>query len=52
MNEGKIEYPKCKYHATLEPALVNSAEEEVALGDGWEDTPAAFVGKPKALKRG
>lgn len=38
-----VEYPKAKYHATKEPALVNNAEEEVALGDGWENTPAAFL---------
>jgi|SRR5579872_376312 len=34
------EYPKYKYHATLAPVLVNSEDEEIMLGDGWEDSPA------------
>jgi len=35
-------YPSFRYHATEEPKIVNSPEEEKELGKGWEDSPAAF----------
>lgn len=35
------EFPKWKYHDANPPTLVNSADEEAALGDGWRDTPDA-----------
>src|SRR3989304_2049851 len=36
------EFPKVKYHATKDPVTVANAEEERKLGEGWENTPAAF----------
>ena len=36
------EYPKCKYHWNGKTATVKDADEEVALGGGWADSPAAF----------
>jgi hypothetical protein len=36
------EYPKAKYHWTGKTATVKSFDEEVALGGGWADNPAAF----------
>ena len=41
----KIEYPKWKYHATEQPVVVESAEQEEALGKEWADSPAAFEKK-------
>lgn len=35
-----IEYPKYKYHAELDPEIVHDEDQELALGDGWEDSPA------------
>lgn len=35
-------YPTWKYHATAGALLVQSLEEEEALGAGWADSPAAF----------
>jgi hypothetical protein len=32
-------YPSWRYHRTLEPKLIQSADEEM---EGWEDTPAKF----------
>lgn len=32
------------YHATEAPRLIERQEQEDTLGDGWADTPAAFVG--------
>jgi hypothetical protein len=32
-------YPKWKYHLTLEACVVNSRDEEKALGAGWADRP-------------
>lgn len=34
-----IEFPKWKYHAFEIPVVVQSAQEEEALGEGWSDTP-------------
>lgn len=38
----KTHYPKWRYHRTLQARIVESEEEDKALGKGWEDTPAAF----------
>lgn len=35
-------YPKFKYHKTLDAIVVNSADEEASLSEGWADSPAAF----------
>ena len=37
-----VEYPRWKYHWAKEPRIVQSPEDEAALGGGWADTPAAF----------
>lgn len=36
---GYHPYPRWKYHATKPARIVESAEEEVALGDDWHNTP-------------
>jgi hypothetical protein len=41
MSEDK-NYPKWKYHATKDPVVVQSKEEEKALGKGWTESPADF----------
>jgi hypothetical protein len=33
------EYPRCRYHATLPPRIVDNPIEDLALGDGWFDSP-------------
>lgn len=35
-------FPRWRYHKTLAGRIVKSAEENEALGEGWEDSPAAF----------
>jgi hypothetical protein len=35
------EFPKYKYHRTETERIVQNREEELALGDGWENTPPA-----------
>ncbi len=35
-------YPSCRYHRDKKPVMVNNAEEDEALGPGWEDSPAKF----------
>jgi hypothetical protein len=35
------EFPKYKYHRTEPERIVQNREEELALGDGWENTPPA-----------
>ncbi len=37
------EYPKWKHHATKESCVVNSADEEKALGAGWVSSKAALA---------
>lgn len=37
-----IEYPKWLYHAELPAVVVETPDEHAALGEGWEDSPAAF----------
>jgi hypothetical protein len=39
-----IEYPTWRYHATEEPCVVHSADEDAKLGQGWHDAPV----EPKA----
>jgi hypothetical protein len=41
-------YPTWRYHSTLAPVIVLSAEEDAQLGSGWADTPAAFEAKVDA----
>jgi hypothetical protein len=41
------EFPKWKYHPTLNARIVQNAEEEKALGKGWCNTPNDF---PKPSK--
>lgn len=36
-------FPSVRYNRTSEPVTVNSQEEVDALGEGWADTPAAFL---------
>lgn len=37
-------YPACRYKAGLKPMIVNNqAEDELALGDGWQKTPIQQV---------
>ena len=36
------QYPKWRYHRVSAPTIVQNAKEDEALGEGWEDTPAAF----------
>jgi len=33
------EYPKFKYHAFNVPVIVKNKDEELALGEGWKDSP-------------
>ena len=35
-------FPGWRYHRTAPAIIVNSPEEEAALGEGWAETPAAF----------
>lgn len=37
-----MSYPKWKYHAEKSAVVVDSAEAEKALGDGWAESPADF----------
>lgn len=41
------EYPKCKYHLTKEPVIVNNREEEAALGVGWASRPLHHYRSPR-----
>lgn len=43
-----MSYPKWKYHESLEPVVVQSEAEELELGAGWEESPAAFEKKDPA----
>ena len=37
------EYPTWRYHKDQPPVLVETAEQDKALGKGWADSPAAFL---------
>ena len=42
-------YPKFKFHATDEPRVVHTPEQEAALGEGWFNSPAdVFAPAPVA----
>lgn len=34
------EFPKWKHHATLNPIIVQNAEQEAKLSPAWKDSPA------------
>lgn len=36
-------FPSWRYHRTLDPRIVADPLEDEALGEGWADTPAAFL---------
>lgn len=38
--EDNTQYPRWKYGAEGQSAIVNDADEEEALGEGWYDSPA------------
>ncbi len=38
-------YPSCRYHSSGQARLIHSPEQEE---EGWEQSPAAFIDKPKA----
>ena len=39
----QIQYPTWRYHASLNPRIVKTQEEDESLGKGWFDSPAAAV---------
>ena len=41
-----MSYPKWKYHKTAEPKVVNSEDEEKALGNEWAESPTDFAEEP------
>ena len=41
-------YPAWKYHATKEPRVVYSEEEDMALGKDWSNVPFKHPEKEKA----
>lgn len=41
-----MSYPKWLYNATLPARIVNDPVEHEALGEGWEESPAAFDDEP------
>lgn len=47
MAEEKV-FPSWRYHKSEPAVVVNSEEEEQALGKGWADSPAAFEEKKSA----
>jgi hypothetical protein len=42
MSDETRAYPRWLYHPDSAPSLVNSPEEEEALGSGWVDSPHGF----------
>jgi hypothetical protein len=46
--EGYQPFPRCKYHRTGTSVVVNDADAEAALGEGWGDSP----GGPSSLPVG
>lgn len=48
MDEYKpIPYPAWRYHATEAAKVVQTAEEDAALGSGWSKSPSAAKSEPK-----
>jgi hypothetical protein len=51
-----VQFPTWRYHATEPAVIVNDPGELEALGEGWEDSPAAFEAqaeeKPKGKAKG
>lgn len=45
-----IRYPKWIYHATLAARVVESCEEQEALGEGWSESPVEAPTAPPVLK--
>lgn len=45
------QFPKWLYHAELPARIVKTPEEQIALGEGWADSPAAFEHKPEELPK-
>lgn len=45
------EYPRWKYHPTEPARIVQDADEESGLGEGWVNSPAD-VDKEPEVKRG
>lgn len=43
-----MSFPKYLYHKTEGAKLIESEEQEKALGKGWADSPAAFDAAPSA----
>lgn len=40
------EYPKCLYHPTLEPVIVNDEDEHAAMDKEWADKPYGPASHP------
>lgn len=40
-------FPKWKYHRTEAAKVVNDPAEEMALGEGWYDSPAEIPAEPE-----
>lgn len=48
MSNKKV-YPSWRYHKTEAAKIIETAEEDAALGKNWADSPAAFeVARPEA----
>ena len=45
-------YPAWRYHKTEPAVIVNNPDEDAQLGDGWADTPAAFIDDSAPAKKG
>jgi|GEM_PF-6793916 len=43
-------YPSWRYHRTEPAQIVDTPEADEALGEGWADTPAAFLEDEKPKK--
>jgi hypothetical protein len=52
LHVAKLKYPAARYAHGEQPKLVNSEEEDRALGEGWYEHPdlASTSDSPKALK--
>lgn len=41
-------YPRWRYHKTFDARIVQSEAEDIALGEGWEDSYGAFMNVAEA----